>query len=376
MTHIVQIVPYIHNGSGVAGVAWNLDREFRELGVRTERFTHSDTNPRSLRLTVRGRVTQALALTWDMLWFFTVGTQRARRFLMDRPDAVSICHNNIMTGDIYVNHGIVAAAMQARGWGVWRVLRNPTHIFTTLRDSIRYRSHTHRAIVVLSESEAKTMRRVYGRVKPRVAIIPNGVDLDRFHPPTAEERLRAREALRLDDEDRVALFIGHEFRRKGLEHAINALTFAPTVLLLVVGGQTDTLAAARAQAETSGVADRVLFVGVRNDLEMMFAASDMFVLPSAYEANALVILEALASGLPVVVTPVGYAAELVADGINGFVIDADPRQIGDRFEELAAADPVPWRSRARASVEHLSWRAIAEKYLALVHEIEQERGIS
>ena len=80
------------------------------------------------------RFLRALALFRRMVWFTTVGTVRARRFLAERPDAVSICHNNAMVGDIYVNHGVVGAAMRARGNGVWRMVRNPTHIFTFLRD--------------------------------------------------------------------------------------------------------------------------------------------------------------------------------------------------------------------------------------------------
>ena len=64
------------------------------------------------------------ALFRRMVWFTTVGTLRARRFLLERPDAVSICHNNAMVGDVYVNHGVVGAAMRARGNSMWRMVRN------------------------------------------------------------------------------------------------------------------------------------------------------------------------------------------------------------------------------------------------------------
>ncbi|SFR91023.1 UDP-glucose:(heptosyl)LPS alpha-1,3-glucosyltransferase [Microbacterium sp. cf046] len=374
MTHIVQIAPYIGRGSGVAGVAWNLQTELAAMGHTVESFTVATAQRRPTRGWPKHPLMRAFALFRRMVWFTTVGTVRARRFLAERPDAVAICHNNVMTGDIYVNHGVVGAAMRARGNGLWRMIRNPTHIFTYVRDSIRYRSGLHRAVVALSRSEADTLRRVYGRVRSRIVVIPNGVDLDAYRPPTPEARRRARADFHLDDDQRVVLFIGHEFSRKGLDQTIEALVFAPSVLLLVVGGNAQAIDAARARADVLGVAERVLFVGTRTDLPLFFAAADIFVLASAYEANALVVLEALASGLPVVSTPVGYAPELIVDGDNGYLVARDAREIGARFEDLADADLAEWGVRARRSVEHLGWRPIAERYLALVDEIIAERA--
>ena len=118
----------------------------------------------------------------------------------------------------------------------------------------------------------------------------------------------------------------------------------------------------------------MLFLGPRHDLAPFLAASDMFVLPSAYEANALVVLEALASGLPVVTTRVGFAPEIIVDGENGFLVDRDASDIGARLEQLAAEDDLSaWSRRARASVEPYSWRAVAQRYLALADELAAER---
>lgn len=367
---IVQLVPTIGPGSGVAGVAWNLDREFRAMGIETETFTYATA--------LRGepphripdsRIGYAFGVTRRNLWFFTVGTRRAKEFLAERPDAVSICHNDLMAGDIYVNHGIVAAAMRARGRYVWRMLRNPTHLFTYLRDLYRYRSRTHRAIVALSETEVTTLRRTFGRIAPPVTVIPNGVDLDRFHPPTAEERAAARSEFQLGENDRVALFVGHEFGRKGLDLVIEALVHAPSMLLMVDGGNRFMIADARKQAEGLGVAERVLFVGPRRDVPRLMAASDFFVMPSHYESSGLVYLEALACGLPVIATAVGVVPEVVSDDINGFVVAPDPAQIGDRMERLAAADLTVWRRHARERAEAHTWRRAAERYAALASSL-------
>ncbi len=105
--------------------------------------------------------------------------------------------------------------------------------------------------------------------------------------------------------------------------------------------------------------------------------SDFFVLPSAYEANALVVLEALACGLPVIATPVGFAPEVVVDGVNGFLVERDGRAVGERMEQLATiedAEFAEWRRRARESVEPYGWRGIAERYLELAEDLVAERA--
>ena len=70
------------------------------------------------------------------MWFSTVGTHRARAYLRRHPDELSICHNDALAGDVYVNHGIVQAAMRARGHYWLRMVRNPLHLFTTARDLV------------------------------------------------------------------------------------------------------------------------------------------------------------------------------------------------------------------------------------------------
>jgi UDP-glucose:(heptosyl)LPS alpha-1,3-glucosyltransferase len=363
---IVQIAPFVSSGSGQAGVVWNLERAFTELGHDVESFTLASAR-RGRPLPQPSRPLAArVARAWRPIWFSTVGTARARRFLADRPGSFSICHDGVMTGDVYVSHGILRETAAVRGRLAWRLARNPALLFIHLRDLVRYRGRWHRVAVALSAQDAAALRRAYGRVTPPLVVIPNGVDLERFHPPSADERTAARAAFHLDDDARVALFVGHDVVRKGLLHAVRALAHAPTVLLLVVGGDLEGIEQARAEARRLGVEDRVLFAGVQHDLPLFFAASDMFVFPTSYEANALVVLEALASGLPVVTTPVGYAPEIIREGENGLLVSTDPAEIGDRLEQLAwSEDLAGWRARARRSVEDHSWRAIAQRYLVL-----------
>jgi len=371
--HIVQIAPFIQPGGGVSGVAWNLDREFRALGATVEAFTFDvarGTDPFHYPTTgVRGR----LARMRRIVWFRFVGTRRARAYLAARPDAVSICHSEALAGDVFVDHGSMLRALRAAGRPLWRILLNPIQPLTYLHERARYRGRVHRVIVTLTSRGRDDLIALYGRVRPPVVTIPNGVDLDRFAPPTAEARSRLRAEYGLDEEHRVALFVGHDLPGKGIRHAVGALVHAPTVMLLVVGGVASTIDSARSVAEAIGVSERVLFVGPRHDIEQFFAMSDMFVLPSGYEAYGLVVLEALASGLPVVATRVGCAPDIIVDGSNGFLVNQDAVEIGDRLESLAAEDLTGWRHRARASVAQRTWRNSAGRYLELAARIDRER---
>ncbi len=235
--HIVQLASSIGPGSGVAGVAHNLEREFLAMGHTVERFTLATAGWRPRRWPTHPLL-RKLADFRRVVWFDTVGTVRARRFLAARPDAVSICHGALLVGDVYVNHGIVSEAMRARGDTLVRMVRDPTHPFTFVRDLVRYRGRTHRAVVALSADEPARLRHTYGRVRAPIEIIPNGVDVEAYRLAEPDGRRAARAAFALPDEARVALFVGHEFGRKGLELAIEALVHAPAVLLLVAGGES------------------------------------------------------------------------------------------------------------------------------------------
>ena len=154
---IVQIAPQIAPGSGVAGVAYELERALIAKGAHVTRFTEAEARGHPGR-----QRSSRIGHARDVIWFSIVGTRRARAFLSDRPDAVSICHNDALVGDMYVNHGLLSAAMRARGHYVWRMVRNPLHLFTSLRDRIRYQGSFHRVIIALTAREASLLTETYG----------------------------------------------------------------------------------------------------------------------------------------------------------------------------------------------------------------------
>lgn len=368
---IVQIAPEIRPGSGVEAVAFHLEEAWTRAGISCERFTLDDSGSR-LHVPARGMAGK-LTLLVRVVWFTTVGTVVARRrFRRAGADTVVICHNDVLFGDVYVNHGVLAEAMRARGHAAGRMVRNPLHLFTWLRDAVRFAGRTHRVVVNLTGPEERALRCTYPRIRPRMVVIGNGVDVERYRPDPAE-RARMRWELDLRDGDVVALFIGHEFERKGLPLVLEALR-GTRFRLLVVGGTEDACAAGARDADRLGIGDRVRFVGAQADPRPWIHASDVLVSPSAYESYGLVVLEAMACGLPVVATPVGCVPDVVVDGGNGAVVSGTAVSVRSGLERVAAADRAAWAAAARRTAEEHSWPGVAERYLALFREVLAERS--
>lgn len=371
---VVQIVPIVRVGSGVEAVAHHLEAEWRRLGIDTQRFTLRDAGGAWLPEPGQG-IAGRLQLAVRVVWFSAVGSVLARRRWKSRDDAtIVICHNDVLFGDVYVNHGILYAAMKARGHSVARMARNPLHLFTWARDALRYAGRRHSVVVNLTQAEDKLLRHTYPRVAPRTVVIGNGVDIDRYQPFKGD-RDELRRSLGLPVDARFGVFVGHEYGRKGLPQSVEALLDLPDdVHLIVVGGTEDMIADATRHVVALGLAGRVHFVGRQSDPRPWMRAADVFVFPSLYESYGLVVLEALAMGLPVVATATGAVPELVTDGVTGRIVTPTPDSIAEGISAILSDDPVAMGASARRTAEEHSWAAVARRYLQLFETILEERG--
>jgi UDP-glucose:(heptosyl)LPS alpha-1,3-glucosyltransferase len=174
------------------------------------------------------------------------------------------------------------------------------------------------AVMTVSEQLRITLMEHYGLAEDEVTATPNGVDHDRFGLGVRDEyRDEKRAALGLDDGDFVALFMGARWLEKGLDRVLSALKHIERddIHLLVVG-KGDS--AAIEHLIPVHHAHRVRFTGVQQP-EPYFAAADCFVFPSRVEGFGLVMAEAAACGLPLIVTPAGVGAEIAEDGISGYL---------------------------------------------------------
>jgi glycosyltransferase involved in cell wall biosynthesis len=178
--------------------------------------------------------------------------------------------------------------------------------------------------------------------------IPNGVDVKRFEPQARlQRRSAARADLNLVPETFVLLLIGNDWRKKGLQTLIEALNecWNLPIQLLVVG--KDAVKPFEATIQRLGLSDRVRFLAPSEDIMKFYAAVDAYAGPSLEDAYGLPVIEAMASGLPVIASKNAGVCEVINDGLNGLLL-RDPasvvelaglirRLVGDRSlrEQLA-----------------------------------------
>ncbi len=181
-----------------------------------------------------------------------------------------------------------------------------------------------RQVITNSEMVKREIIASYGYPAERISVVPNGVPVDAFRA-TDEERGRSRAKLGLTKETIAVLFAGSGWERKGLRFAIHAVEECrdERFRLLVAGKGV-------ARDYRSGSAR---FLGVPDDLREVYAATDIFLLPTLYDPFSNACLEAMASGLPVITTRANGFAEIMQERVHGSVVDS-PDDIAALRREL------------------------------------------
>ncbi|MGH7637985.1 MAG: glycosyltransferase family 4 protein [Gemmatimonadaceae bacterium] len=223
--------------------------------------------------------------------------------------------------DLYHPHAGILRATTARDTAFDR-WRNPRRARVAAVERDLLESGNPPVVLCLSEYVRAAARQWYDLDETKLPILFNSVDTARYDPSARPDaRVMMRRALRMGDDDIMALFIGHDFERKGLREAIRALSGlrdAP-VKLVIVG--RPRAAKYLALARDLGVADRVVLAGETGDSYAMYSAADYLVLPTRHDPCSLVVLEALVMGVPVISTRYNGACEIMNDGVHGFVME-------------------------------------------------------
>ncbi len=182
-------------------------------------------------------------------------------------------------------------------------------------------------IVAVSRMVESHLRELHGVDPRRIRVVYNGVDTEHFTPagPTADRpEIRAR--LGLGREDVLFLVAAHNLKLKGAGTALKALARLEPCAQLAFIGHGDNRAYLD-QARALGIAPRCHFLGFVDDLAPYYRAADVYLHPTFYDPCSLTVLEAWASGLPVITTRLNGAAELMTPGQHGFVV-AEPGDAG------------------------------------------------
>lgn len=285
-------------------------------------------------------------------------------------------HERVLTCDVYrPGDGLHATWLEehlhdAPALTRWRERLSPWNRYTLGMERRLFASRWLRAVLCPSQMVREDIRTRFGLAEEKLPVLPNAVDAAAYSPELVVHRERIRHQHGIAADTLVFLLVGSGFRRKGVPVALAALAQVPEAHLLVVGSDANAATFERLAA-TAGVGKRVTFTGYQADIAAYYGAADAFVLPSLYDPSPDATMEAMAAGLPSIVSTRSGAADLVTTHEAGFVIGS--RDAGAIAQAMRALQDAPLRqamgARAREAVLPFSPAAITLKLVLIYKEL-------
>ena len=239
--------------------------------------------------------------------------------------------------------------------------------------------------VVATTQETRAEAEMFGIQADRVYLVGNGVDTQIFYPRSHEERLGLRRQLCVDA-DGIVVFVGRLSKEKNPDGLLRAWQLALPSLTagwkLVFVGDGPMRGELEALVDQERIRDTVLFTGMQTNVESWLGAADVYVLPSHNEGLANTLLEAMASGLPVVTTRVSGVPETVEEAGAGLVVDVGQEdQLADALTRLANDSSL--RSQMGRAGRTVILKTYSINHVAALHErlydkllVEKSKGLS
>jgi len=206
-----------------------------------------------------------------------------------------------------------------------------------------------------------------------IIVIYNGVDTSRFNPKVKEKfRNSLREKYGIKKDEIVLLFVSNNFKLKRLNLVLEAMSVLKNnrIRLFVIGA--DNHRTYLKWAINNGLDEQVLFLGPKRNIEKYYAGSDIFVLPTLYDAFANVCLEAMACGLPVITSDSNGVADLILDKENGYILKT--QKADELAAKIKALEPLSERTRIGDNAANEAARFTMEKHISEVLKLYESIG--
>lgn len=258
------------------------------------------------------------------------------------------------------------AARQWRGeWAAAAMRLRPYHRAQIIVERSAFKSPTLRRAIAVSQLVRTQLIDEFGLDDDKAVTLYNGVDLERFHPASPAERARFRQMFEVEAGAPVVAFVGNGFARKGLGPLLEAWPAIESRPYLLIAGADRAAPRYTRLAHRLGVDSRVRFLGAMGKVEQLFHAADAVALPSFFEPFGNVVMEAMASGVGVLVSAQSGVAELLPAAMRPFVVNdpGNPAEIAERLSALlqtqhqsqeivrAAAAAHPWSGYSAGLLE-------------------------
>lgn len=343
-------------------------REFRDRGHEVRIVSLTALGPMGLQARGAGIITESLNMPR--------GSPDPRGFLRLvalvrewRPDVV---HSHMWHANLMARMARLVAPMPALVCTIHNIYEGGFLRMAAYRMTNGLADH----ITIISQAAADRFIREHIVPETLVTVVPNGVDPNLFHDGAPGDRAELRQSLGLGTEF-VWLAVGRFEIAKDYPNMLRAFAQVheryPEAVLLLAGRGT-LQEQAEALARHLNLASAVRFLGVRNDVPALLNAADAFVMSSAWEGMPMVLLEAAASGLPIVSTRVGGNQEVVLDGETGFL--APPRDAGalaaamSRLMDLRETERRIMGGRGREHLrKHYALASVVERWERIYQEV-------
>jgi UDP-glucose:(heptosyl)LPS alpha-1,3-glucosyltransferase len=230
-------------------------------------------------------------------------------------------------------------------------------------------------VIAVSHTLRHEIEVQYAVPSNKVVVIHHGVDVEAFHPRNRFRwRAETRDRLGLSPNEFVILFVGGDLRRKGFPTLLRATVELPgRVRVVVVGSSGKELVSSPVSPATNGRGSAVLFVDVTLDMTPLYAMADCFVLPTHYDPFSLATLEAMASGLPVVVSRCAGVSELLTPGVDSVILESAEDDQALRAHLMRMITDDDYRTalghQARRTAEAHTWDAVVERTLRVYRAV-------
>jgi UDP-glucose:(heptosyl)LPS alpha-1,3-glucosyltransferase len=203
------------------------------------------------------------------------------------------------------------------------IMLNPYHHYMLWAEQALFMSSKLKAVICNSMMVKNEIQGYFGVPESKCHVIYSGVDSDRFSPQLRQmHRENFRIQHKIPADALIYLFVGSGFERKGVAPFLRALSRLPSHCHGVIVGTDKRRAAYERESAGLGISERVRFTGGLKDMGPAYGSADVFVLPTLYDPFPNAALEAMASGLPVITSTKSGAAELIQDGVNGYLCDS------------------------------------------------------
>lgn len=290
----------------------------------------------------------------------------------EKPDVIFSPGINTLDADVILVHAVfhrLAELQSARDLAGLRGLHRKLYYKLLCQLEREIYGNPRVMLAAVSRHTAEQLKKYFAR--DDVTIVPNGVDSEQFSPAaSASLRETARAQRHVPPQEIVLLLIGNDWRNKGLAALLAALASCKDLplRLLVVGKDEQT--PFRALAAAAGIAGRVEFSAPVSDVRPLYAAADILVAPSLEDSFNLPVLEAMACGLPVVVSPNAGVSEWLTNGFDALLLQ-DPEnatELADSIRVLSTSRELrkTLAENARATASKFSWDEHAAQIRSLM----------